>query len=250
LLAPRERTKLTAQYVECAFLGYSPEHKAYQCYDSSSHRMCISQEVSFNENQHFFHNPSTHSSYFPIKSTFFMYLPPIPDTSWPQSSPTSTLNVLIPITLPSTSTSSSSYSSKTLISQTYTRHSRSIPTASPDAEPVADTCTNNHEYLVFNHRYCLRDRGNIEPPDRYGFSRVGAVNVESSSYHEASSIPEWQLAMLEELAALERTDTWDIVPLPSSVPITCKWLFRVKTKSDVSIERYKASLVACGFQQT
>jgi hypothetical protein len=68
---------------------------------------------------------------------------------------------------------------------------------------------------------------------------------------EASSIPEWQLAMLEELSALERTGTWDIVPLPSNVvPITCKWVFRVKIKSNGSIERYKSRLVAHGFQQT
>jgi hypothetical protein len=56
--------------------------------------------------------------------------------------------------------------------------------------------------------------------------------------------------MTEELAALDRTGTWDIVPLPShAVSITCKWLFKVKTKSDGSIECYKARLVARGFQQ-
>jgi hypothetical protein len=39
--------------------------------------------------------------------------------------------------------------------------------------------------------------------------------------------------------------------LPSHiVPITSKWVFKVKTKFDCSIERYKARRVARGFQQT
>jgi len=76
---------------------------------------------------------------------------------------------------------------------------------------------------------------------------VHAVVDEPSTYHEASRIPEWQLAMSEELAALDRQGTWDLVPLPShAIPITSKWVFKVKTKSDGSIAR----LVARGFQQT
>jgi hypothetical protein len=56
--------------------------------------------------------------------------------------------------------------------------------------------------------------------------------------------------MADELSALDHTYTWNIVPLPShAVPITCKWVFKVKTKFDSSIERYKARLVARGFLQ-
>ncbi|CAM8914237.1 unnamed protein product [Rhodiola kirilowii] len=55
--------------------------------------------------------------------------------------------------------------------------------------------------------------------------------------------------MAEELATFERTDTWKVVPLPSHVhPITCKSIYTVKTRSDGSLECYKARLVARGFQ--
>ena len=56
--------------------------------------------------------------------------------------------------------------------------------------------------------------------------------------------------MAEEIAALERTGTWDLVSPPSGArPITCKWVYKIKTHSDGSLARYKARLVARGFQQ-
>ena len=89
------------------------------------------------------------------------------------------------------------------------------------------------------------------PPDYYSPAAfTAAVLPEPASYRDAILHPEWQHAMAEEIAALERTGTWDLVPCPPHVrPITCKWVYKVKTRSDGSLERYKARLVARGFQQ-
>lgn len=57
--------------------------------------------------------------------------------------------------------------------------------------------------------------------------------------------------MMEEVNALRRSDTWEIVDLPKEKKIVgCKWVFIVKCKAVGSVERYKARLVAKGFTQT
>ncbi len=56
--------------------------------------------------------------------------------------------------------------------------------------------------------------------------------------------------MKEGLVALEQTHTWDIVNLPPRKSLVgCKWVYKVKTKSAGTVERYKARLVAKGFTQ-
>ena len=57
--------------------------------------------------------------------------------------------------------------------------------------------------------------------------------------------------MREEMSALKKNQTWELVDLPSEKKVVgCKWVFSVKYKSDRSLERYKARLEAKGYTQT
>lgn len=56
--------------------------------------------------------------------------------------------------------------------------------------------------------------------------------------------------MIQELNALIQTGTWELVPRQQAQNVVgCKWVFRIKQRSDGSIERYKARLVAKGYHQ-
>ena len=56
--------------------------------------------------------------------------------------------------------------------------------------------------------------------------------------------------MKAELDAMDFNKTWSIVPLPEGKhSIGCKWIFKIKYRSDGTIERHKARLVAKGYTQ-
>ncbi|RVX09400.1 Retrovirus-related Pol polyprotein from transposon TNT 1-94 [Vitis vinifera] len=94
---------------------------------------------------------------------------------------------------------------------------------------------------VSYHRY--------KPAYRSFVAQHSAV-TEPRSYSEAAAHPEWQKAMRSELQALQANGTWSLTPLPAGkTPIGYRWVYKIKHRSDGSIERYKARLVAKGFTQ-
>ncbi|KAE8707942.1 hypothetical protein F3Y22_tig00110365pilonHSYRG00006 [Hibiscus syriacus] len=76
---------------------------------------------------------------------------------------------------------------------------------------------------------------------------------EPSTYQEAinsSYASLWMMAMQEEIEALHKNNTWDLVPLPQGrKPIGNKWVFKIKRNGDDQVERYRARLVVKGYAQ-
>ena len=65
---------------------------------------------------------------------------------------------------------------------------------------------------------------------------------EVSSFDEDTGVKEQDEDMNDEMHALIKNQTQDRMPKPKEVkPITCKWVYKVKRKTNDSIDRYKAS---------
>ncbi|KAL5537450.1 hypothetical protein UlMin_045606 [Ulmus minor] len=74
---------------------------------------------------------------------------------------------------------------------------------------------------------------------------------EPTTIRQAMKDPNWVAAMQNEIEALQRNNTWELVDPPSSVNVIgCKWIFKLKYKADGSLERHKARLVAKSYNQT
>ena len=58
---------------------------------------------------------------------------------------------------------------------------------------------------------------------------------EPQTYREAFTDPLWQIVMKEELDALTKNHTWDLVTLPLGQSVVgCKWIYKIKTRFDGS----------------
>lgn len=88
------------------------------------------------------------------------------------------------------------------------------------------------------------------PNPRYANTVIAESNViEPDSSDQEHTKQEW-IKPMEEVVALMRNETWELVPRTSDVKsVSCKKVYKVKYRADGTRERFKSRLVACGFSQ-
>ncbi|CAL8074762.1 unnamed protein product [Prunus armeniaca] len=80
-------------------------------------------------------------------------------------------------------------------------------------------------------------------------SHASLTPEEPTCFSQVVHFPEWREAMVIEFNALLKNQTSVLIPPSQQQVVGCKWVFKLKRKSDGFIEKYKACLIAKGFHQ-
>ena len=82
------------------------------------------------------------------------------------------------------------------------------------------------------------------------YQRCNVAVLEPADFKAAENYQRWMSAMKEELAVIEKNQTWELVEKPKDRKIIgLKWVFRTKLNFDGSVNKHKASLVVKGYAQ-
>ena len=120
------------------------------------------------------------------------------------------------------------------------------------------------EHLGRTHRIqkstmCQDNTRSIRGPHKthltfaYACLMAESIGPDPTTYHQSLQSPaaaKWKAAMDEEYNALVKNGTWTLCPLPKGrKAIGTKWVYKTKTDESGQVSRYKARLVAQGFNQ-
>ncbi|PKU62451.1 Retrovirus-related Pol polyprotein from transposon TNT 1-94 [Dendrobium catenatum] len=234
-LRPYAPNKLSPRSQECVFLGYSTSHKGYKCYNLTTHKIQISRHVVFHETIFPYKNKDV-SVFVPVTSTQtstspYLLTPISTITPTPHKIPANA-----PPNLPSTQISDHSANAE---------HSNPLNPCTTLTHPPQPTTQQS------THHMTTRLKAGISKPKQI-FSLVTTNPMQDTprTYKQAAQIHHWQKAMLDEFQALTKQGTWILVPHPPNKPILgCKWTYKKKVLPNGKLDRYKARLVALGYNQ-
>jgi transposase InsO family protein len=256
---PKEkRTKLDPHSLECTFIGFVENKRAYKLINRNNGRVYESRDVSFDEELTGDYKQTTLKSGDDDNSELLkesQLEKPNPDTNTltlPRSNPgiaQRTRN--IPNLPPGDDSDLTDLEDEPVPPPTKSGPS----TRSRGIEP---TTTNVPRELQSN----LGPYWNDNAQDQAQYTKsVGADQAyvvqdkffEPETYQEALHCPDsekWKESIEKELQSLREMDVFEEVPIPKGVkPFGCKFVFKVKTGPNGEIEKYKTRLVAKGYSQ-
>ncbi|CAN1754083.1 Retrovirus-related Pol polyprotein from transposon TNT 1-94 [Linum perenne] len=258
----QHRTKFQPRARQCVFLGMPSGIKGYKVMDLHTNQTFVSRDVIFYE------------SIFPFKDVSSSALPQsqsIPPMIYQESDhrlPPAELSQSVdhsspPLSCPAVPNSScfpqDVLTDDAVELEADTHIEAPDDGVSDDPPPRRSTRARNIPvHLKDYHLDCSITRHSLASVVSYAhlsdsyrdYALAVVVTQEPNSYSEAVKDLCWRTAMEEELSALDANQTWDIVPLPSGKkPVGCRWVYKIKLRSDGTIERHKARLVAKGFTQ-
>ena len=247
LLQPHEHNKLEPRSRLSYFLGYGETKKGYRFYDPLSHHLRISRNVVFWEHHLFvdlfhFHASLSSSSVldlFPDEAHISSVAAPNPPVVVPDSpvdfsvQPPDILN-------PFPSSPFNEQMEDEQVEDELPNPELGSLTPAPPEDHAQDIPPRHSTRIKSIPAHLL---------DYHCYTALATLH-EPHTYREASTNPLWQIAMKEELDALSKNHTWNLVTLPPEKSMVgCKWIYKIKTRSDGSIECYKARLIANCFTQ-
>ncbi|KAK9120307.1 hypothetical protein Syun_017924 [Stephania yunnanensis] len=208
------RTKLDPRAKKCIFVGYDTYKKGWRCMDPETKKYVTSRDVVFDE-----------VSFYTTKSTSIQEAILDEDQEHLEMHSENSMEAS-QNDEGSTSNTSNTVGAEQQALWKSTREKRP-PSYLQDYEVQLNHCTTLSCFFI------------------------GAIGEEPASYDEAKDYSAWEAAMQEEIEALHKNQTWELVPKPENCkPITCKWVYRLKKKSDGTVDKCKARLVARGFSQS
>ncbi|XP_073117115.1 uncharacterized protein [Elaeis guineensis] len=191
--------KLDPRALKCVFVGYPATQKEYKCYYPPERRMLVTMDVTFRETEAYY------GSRLSDNKTPELFLPG--DFLYtPNSGAQGEYHTSSPESPNGNNISTTSSISNLNISIAKRKGTRSIV---PPARYRYDI-TNYVSYK------------NVSPSYQSFIAALDSVCI-PSTWQKAMAEPKWKEAMLEEMTALSKNQTWDLVTLPAGKhPVGCK----------------------------
>eukprot|EP00253_Pinus_taeda_P031401 PITA_31401 len=233
------RKKLDSKGEKCVFVGYCDESKSYKIYNPSTNKLIVSRDVQFIEDEAWDGslektvNVKTIVSHEEEQEGATTNNPSLVAPPPPQKIQQTTPQAGIRTSLRSQGNASSS-----------TPQGSEIPSSS-DGTP---STPRRPRFRNLNEIY---EQGEVST--NTGLNSLFALYCHVDDpvhFEDAVNEDKWIEAMNEEIDAIEKSKTWELVEPPEGKDVIgVKWVDKTKSNAEGKIDRHKARLVVKGYKQ-